>query len=106
MEGQISSMCRKRPEDILYVLAANEYVEKNYLKMRRKLRNRHIHPTLKDLKKPDAIDYQKLLDQIHCVETLLRQLTFYLIDYEGPFTDYGVHGKHTFPSKHYPLSKA
>jgi hypothetical protein len=63
-------------------------------------------PTLKDLKKPDPADYQKLLDHIHRVETLLRQLTFYLIRYEGPFTDYGVHGKHDFPSKQYPLSKA
>jgi hypothetical protein len=57
------------------------------------------------LKKPDAVDYQKLLNQIHRVETLLRQLTFYLIGYEGPFTDYGGDGKHNFPSKQYPLSK-
>jgi hypothetical protein len=44
---------------------------------------------------------QKLVDHIHKVEVLLRQLTFHLITYEGPFTDYGVH---TFPSKQYPLA--
>jgi hypothetical protein len=43
---------------------------------------------------------QKLFDRIHEVEVLLRQLTFHLMEYEGPFTDYGVHG---YPSKQYPL---
>jgi hypothetical protein len=97
---QINSMSKKRPQDTLYVLAATGHVEKDYVKNWRDLRNRHVHPTLKDLKKPDQIDYQKLLDHIHCVEVLLRQLTFYLIEYEGPFTDYGIEG---FPSKKYPL---
>ncbi len=98
-------MSNKRPDDALYALAKTGHVEKAYIKTWRDLRNRHVHPTLKDLKKPDPVDYQKLLDHIHRVETLLRQLTFYLIGYEGPFTDYGVAGKHDFPSKQYPLSK-
>lgn len=105
VKGQIASMSKKRPDDTLYALAESGHVEEAYIRAWRKLRNRHVHPTLKDLKKPDPIDYQKLLDQIHRVETLLRQLTFYLIGYEGPFTDYGVHGMHDFPSKEYPLSK-
>jgi hypothetical protein len=105
VRGQINSMSKKRPEDTLYALAETGHVEKAYIRTWKDLRNRHVHPTLKDLKKPDLADYQKLLDHIHRVETLLRQLTFYLIGYEGPFTDYGVHGKHNFPSKQYPLSK-
>jgi hypothetical protein len=39
-------------------------------------------------------------------EVLLRQLTFFLIGYEGPFTDYGVHGDHAFPTKQYPVTAA
>jgi hypothetical protein len=105
VKGQIDSMSKKRPDDTLYDLAENGHVEKAYIKSWRDLRNRHVHPTLKDLKKPDSVDNQKLVDNVHRVETLLRQLTFYLIGYEGPFTDYGVHGKHDFPSKQYPLSK-
>ena len=87
--GQISSISGKRPTDILYALAKTGHVEEAYIKPWKDLRNRHVHPTLKDLKKPDLADYQKLLDDIRRVETLLRQLTFYLIGYEGPFTDYG-----------------
>ena len=103
--GSIDSMSNKRPEDTLYALAATGHVDKSYVKTWRELRNRHVHPTLKDLKKPDLFDHQKLLDRIHGVETLLRQLTFYLIKYEGPFTDYGIHGGQDFPSKVYPLAK-
>jgi hypothetical protein len=98
MEGKIKAMGDKRPEDTLYDLADTGHVEKDYIKAWRNLRNRHVHPKLKDLKKPD----QKLLDHIHRAEVLLRQLTFYLIGYVGPFTDYGVEG---FPEKQYPLAK-
>jgi hypothetical protein len=103
--GQINAMSNKRPQDTLYALAKTGHVEKSYVDAWEYLRNRHVHPKLTDLQKPSPVDYQKLLDHIHRVETLLRQLTFYLIGYEGPFTDYGVHGKHAFPSKQYPLGK-
>jgi len=102
--GQISAMGKRGPKDTLYALADTGHVEKSYIKSWSDLRNRHVHPTLKDLKKLDPVDYQNLLDSIHKAETLLWQLTFYLIGYEGPFTDYGSHGKHDFPSKQYPLT--
>jgi hypothetical protein len=103
--GQIKSMGDKRASDILYGLARKGHVEEAYIKSWSYLRNRHVHPKLNDLKKPDAVDFQNLLDNIYCVETLLRQLTFHLIGYEGPFTDYGARGKPDSPSKQYPLSK-
>ncbi|MDE2110188.1 MAG: hypothetical protein KGJ79_03520 [Alphaproteobacteria bacterium] len=102
MEGLINAMGNKRPQDTLYALADMGHVEKDYVDAWTYLRNRHVHPMLSDLKKPDTVDYQNLLDHIHRVEVLLRQLTFHLIGYEGPFTDYGVEG---FPSKQYPLAK-
>lgn len=101
--GLVDHMGKKRPEDILYPLAAAGRVEKLYVLAWRDLRNRHVHPKLKDLKKPSPIDNQKLIDSIHRAEVLLRQLTFHLIGYSGPFTDYGVYGVHDFPSKQYPL---
>ena len=101
VKGLIDSMGNKRPQDALHALAESGHVDKGYVSAWGELRNRHVHPKLKDLKKPDAIDYQKLLDRIHRVETLVRQLTFYLIGYEGPFTDYGATN---FPSKQYPLT--
>jgi hypothetical protein len=102
MEGSIAAMGNKRPKDTMYSLAEAGYVEKAYVDAWTYLRNRHVHPTLKDLEKPHPIDYQKLLDRIHRVEVLLRQLTFYLIEYKGPFTDYGAEN---FPSKQYPLNR-
>lgn len=102
MDGLIANMANKRPQDTLHVLAETGRIEKDYITSWAYLRNRHVHPKLKDLNKPDLVDYQKLLDSIHRVEVLLHQLTFQLIGYEGPFTDYGVEG---FPSRQYPLDK-
>jgi hypothetical protein len=100
-QGQINAMSTKRPQDTLYVLAATGRVEKSYIDAWSYLRNRHVHPKLQDLEKPTPVDMQKLLDHIHKVEVLLRQLTFHLIGYEGPFMDYGAH---EFPTKQYPLA--
>jgi len=106
IKGQINGMNTKRPQDTLYALAETGHVERDYIKAWSDLRNRHVHPKLKDLKKPNPVEYQRLFDQIHRAEVLLRQLTFYLIGYEGPFTDYGIHGGQVFVSKQYPLKIA
>jgi hypothetical protein len=104
VEGIIGGLSEKRPQDTLYKLAKTGHVDNAYITAWKNLRNRQVHPKLKDLKKPSPKDTQKLLDNIHRTEVLLRQLTFFLIGYEGPFTDYGVHGDHAFPSKRYPLT--
>ena len=106
VNGQIDAMSNRRARDTLHALAATGHVEEDYIKAWAYLRNRHVHPTINDLKKPDLLDYQKLIDHIHRAEVILRQLTFYLIGYEGPFTDYGVHGGQAFPSKQYPMKVA
>jgi hypothetical protein len=103
VRGQIDAMSNPRPQDILYALAETGHIEKEYIKSWSHLRNRHVHPTLKDLKKLDEADFQKLIDDVHRVEVLLRQLTFHLIGYEGPFTDYSVRGGDVFPTRQYPL---
>jgi hypothetical protein len=100
-KGQIRSMSNKGPKDTLYALTDVGRVEKKYVKAWNDLRNRHVHPKLEDLGKPTPIDMQNLFDHIRKVEVLLRQLTFHLIGYEGPFTDYGADN---FPSEQYPLA--
>jgi hypothetical protein len=99
--GLLNSMNNKRPQDVLHALAKKGRVEKNYISAWSHLRNRHVHPKLKDLNISSPIDYQQLLDNIHRTEVLLRQLTFHLIGYEGMFTDYGAEN---WPSKRYPLA--
>jgi hypothetical protein len=104
--GQINAMSNRRAQDTLYGLAATGHLQEDYIKAWVYLRNRHVHPTLKDLKKPDQVDHQTLVDRILRVEVLLRQLTFKLIGYEGPFTDYGTRGNQAFPSQEYPMERA
>ena len=101
MKGLIGCLGQERVQDKMHDLAASGYIDLAYIKAWTSLRNRLVHPKIKDLRKPSSLDMQKLLDLIHQVEVLLRQITFYLIDYTGPFTDYGVAG---FPTKQYPLT--
>jgi len=100
MKGLIGTLGQERVQDKMYHLVATGHVDPVYVKAWGRLRNRLVHPKIKDLRKPDSVDMQNLLDLIHQVEVLLRQITFYLIDYTGPFTDYGTDG---FPTKQYPM---
>ena len=101
MRGLIRSMGNKRPLDTLYALVETGHIDRAYAKAWDELRNRHVHPKPKDLRTPQGVDYQELLDRIHRAEVVLRQLTFYLIGYEGPYTDYGAPNS---PSKSYPAA--
>ena len=101
MEGLIDFLSAERVKDKLRPLAAAGQVDAKYIKAWDHLRNRHVHPKLRDLRKPDAAKTQELVELINKTEVLLRQVTFYLIGYTGPFTDYGAVG---FPSKRYPLT--
>ena len=64
MEGLISVLGTERAQDKLHALAATGHVDPAYIKAWTRLRNRHVHPKLKDLRKPDAVDIQELLDLI------------------------------------------
>jgi hypothetical protein len=99
MRGLIGTLSQKRPQDVLYALAETGHIDKAYIEAWIDLRNRHVHPKPKDLKQPQGVDYQELFDRIRRTEVVLRQLTFYLIGYEGPYADYGTPG---FPSKSCP----
>jgi hypothetical protein len=100
MDGLLNTMGTKRPQDVLHLLARAGGVEGSYIQAWSKLRNRHVHPKLSDLKPLDVADQQCLLDRIRKVEVLVHQLVFHLIGYRGPFTDYG---SNQFPTKQYPL---
>lgn len=99
--GTINGMTNKRPQDTLFSLAAAGKVQKEYIKSWTKIRNKHVHPKPKDLNIPTQADTQNLLDEINKIQVLLWQITFFIIGYDGYFTDYGTH---SFPSIKYPLS--
>lgn len=88
------------PRDKLKWLAAEGKAEKKYIQRWNDLRNAHVHPKLTDLQKPDASSYQAQLDRIHSVQVLLCQVTYHLIGYNGPFTDWA---EEQYPDKQFPL---
>jgi len=96
--GLVNMMGSKSAKDSLYWLAEEGRVEKDYIKSWSDLRNKHVHPSIRDLKKPEMTDYQDWVDDIRRVGVLLNQISFHLIGYSGPYTDYGAEN---FPTKTY-----
>jgi len=90
------------PRDKLKWLAAEGKAEKKYIQRWNDLRNAHVHPKLIDLQKPDAASFQTQLDRIHSVQVLLCQVTYHLIGYSGPFTDWA---EEQYPDKQFPLDE-
>lgn len=101
MDALLVNWSKKRPQDTLYELAERGFIQKEYIKSWTDLRNRHVHPTLADLEPPSPATYQNVLDNTYRVEVLVYQIIFHLLEYEGPFTDYGAEG---FTSRIYPLA--
>ena len=103
LKGLAGGLSQDRPQDKLYALAKSGHITEVYIKSWIKLRNKHVHPKPADLRRPDAGYMQEMFDLIHQVETLIYQIIFFLIGYEGPYTDYGSSG---FPMGQYPLHLA
>jgi hypothetical protein len=94
-------MNRARPQERLKSLSRLGFIEKAYIKNWGPLRNRHVHPKLMGLRRPSQADSRKLIRTILEVEVLLYQVAFFLIKYEGEYTDYG---KENWPLAKYPLN--
>ncbi len=100
--GLIGSAASKGVQETLRELSEKGYVDKEHVKAWGKLRNRHVHPNLVDLQLPGPAKYKELFNRLQQIGMLLHQLTFHLIKYEGPFTEYGRDG---VTSQQYPLSE-
>ena len=101
-QGLIGASADKGVKQILPELAEIGHADKKYIDAWGHLRHRHIHPNLADLRLPGAADYRELFRRLQQVGMLLHQLTFHLIGYQGPFTDYSRAG---LGSRQYPLSR-
>lgn len=101
--GLIGSSADKGVKQTLRELAEMRRVDKTHVDAWDKLRNRHVHPKLADLRIPGSAEYRELFRLLWEVEMLLHELTFHLIGYEGPFTDYS---REAFASRQYPLSES
>ena len=99
--GLIGGAGSKGVKQTLRELSERGYVDKENVDAWDKLRNRHVHPKLADLQIPGPTEYQELFTRLQRVGTLLHQLTFHLIEYEGPFTEYSQNGA----TRQYPLPR-
>lgn len=103
LEGVLGLMLNRRPQDRLRPLVDSGHIEIEYLKTWKALRNKGVHPGKVDLDTIEPSSVQITIDKINQVTTLMYQTLFYLVGYEGKFTDYGVRG---FPIKYYPLNRS
>jgi hypothetical protein len=104
LRGLMGGLATKGTKDVLHELAKKGAIEPSYIAAWSWLRNGKVHPKLKNLKRPDLVENQKMLTKTSRVEVLIHQLVFHLIGYQGPFTDYGVEAaEQRFPNKAYPL---
>lgn len=97
----LSGMLNVRAEDRLLPLVISHHIDGSHIEAWRRLRNKHVHPTPRDLRNLTRGDQQELIDLIYKTTVLLYHITFYLIEYEGKYTDYAVPN---WPTRSYPLS--
>jgi hypothetical protein len=103
VKGLLGMMQDVRVQDRLTPLVSNGYVDYAYISAWSKLRNKHVHPSSRNLDMANIDDYhQSMLDLINKTTVLMYHIIFYMIGYKGKFTDYGTTG---YPFKDYPLAK-
>lgn len=99
IDGLVSGICNIRPVDRLKWLSDNGKVSDSNVRSWRKMRNRSVHPRISKEKTIISAELQKIVDDINCVTVLMYQIIFYLIEYQGIYTDYS---KMNFPEASYP----
>ncbi|MCW5687103.1 MAG: hypothetical protein KIT76_01010 [Pseudolabrys sp.] len=98
IRGLVRGLTSVRAIDRMKWLADNGGANPALIDAWRSLRNRSVHPIGRDFDIA-SLDFQKVVDELHSVTTLLYQIVFHLIGYRGPHTDYASHG---FPETVYP----
>jgi hypothetical protein len=97
--GLVSQLNSPRLKDTLAPLAKMGKVRKEYIESWSALRHKRAHGKLVDPNLMTAMEYQEIWSLMNRVTVLLYQVTFYLIGYEGFYTDYGEIG---WPKRIYP----
>lgn len=90
--GLLSQLVQVRVKDRIQPLIESGVVEKRLLDAWSKLRNSRAHAARANEETFIPAVLQEILDQINAVTTLLYQLVFCLVEYEGPHVNYANHG--------------
>lgn len=92
VQGCLSGLDKVRPADRLNWLVKLGITEQRLVRTWRTLRNSSVHPVDAGDMDLASASFQNKIDEIHSVVTLMYQIVFYLIGYEGPYTDYSQRG--------------
>ena len=95
-------MANEPPPVRMYLLIPTGHADAEHIRAWKKLRNKFVHPRQIDLKKLNDNQLQELVHMIHKVTVLMYHIVFYLIGYNGKFSDYSSLG---FPERSYPLNE-
>jgi hypothetical protein len=100
VQGLLGSMKNDGVAYRLKSLVPSGHVDESLIKTWQNLRNKEVHPTEADLKDLSIGSHQKIFEQIQQSTVLMYQIIFYLIGYNGKFTN---HAAPKCPAKDYPL---
>ena len=87
------------PDKLYYFQQKNLVAEEN-VSAWKKLRPKHVHPNESNPRNWTPEHIQQLFDRLNGVTTLMYQVVFSLIEYQGTFSDYGTRD---YPIKEFPL---
>ncbi|MFZ2067202.1 MAG: hypothetical protein WAV27_14565, partial [Xanthobacteraceae bacterium] len=100
IRGLVGGLTVVRAIDRMKWLVDQGGAESAHVEAWQRLRNRGVHPATKGDVDVASLDFQKMLDELHSVTTLLYHIVFHVIGYRGPYTDYSARN---FPAKDYPF---
>lgn len=101
IRGLVAGLTSVRAIDRMRWLAGQGKVDLSHVEAWRSLRNRSVHPRARGDLDVASLDFQKMIDEVHCVTVLLYHIVFHIIGYSGSYTDYATRN---FPEKEYPLT--
>lgn len=97
IRGALEPMKNPRAIDRLKYLVDEGVVDQRLVRSWKRVRNSSAHSDPIDLSR-----FQELIDDCYAVYVLFNQLIFHVIEYDGQYTDYSVHG---FPTGKYELKR-
>ncbi|MEQ8249417.1 MAG: hypothetical protein RID42_17215 [Alphaproteobacteria bacterium] len=103
VRGLVAGLTSVRAIDRMRWLSSLDKIDPSHIEAWRRLRNSSVHPKSRGEVDIASVDFQKMIDEVHCVTVLLYHIVFHIIGYSGPYTDYATRN---FPVKNYPLTVA
>lgn len=100
VKGLLDMLSNVSVKERLNPLVQSGAADVEHVKAWSRLRNKHVHPKDIDIKKMATGDFQEILSLMHTVTVLMYHITFFMIGYQGLYSDYV---SYNWPVRIYPL---